>query len=189
MHYAASSGQVEVLQYLHKYLPEHHLNLPDQCQMPPLVHAVNNSRLLAAIYLLLGLRAETEFTDNTGCTLLHWACYQGNLNIVKVLDHMGVLDRQLEEKDNSGQTPIFKTLIMQQEETLKYLFKRGADYSVLDNEQLTPRMYVHKHYKDVSLKLVKTIRRCEMRDIVENARNNSDLQSQITNEPGWRELI
>ena len=90
MHYAASSGQVEVLQYLHKYLPEHHLNLPDQCLMPPLVHAVNNSRLLAAIYLLLGLRAETEFEDNTGCSLLHWACYQGNLNIVKVLDHMGV---------------------------------------------------------------------------------------------------
>jgi len=67
--------------------------------MCPLVHAINNSHLLPVIYLLFEKKVNAEILDGSNCSLVHWASYQDNINILKILDHMGLVDKYLEEKD------------------------------------------------------------------------------------------
>lgn len=69
--------------------------------MCPLVHAINASHILPVIYLLFEKRVDAESLDKNKCSLVHWAAYQEfNVNILKVLDHLGLVDKFIEEKDS-----------------------------------------------------------------------------------------
>ena len=78
--------------------------------MCPLIHAINNSHILPVIYLLFEKHVTTDQLDASKCSLVHWAAYQENINILKILDHMGIVDKYIEEKDAQNQTPLFKAL-------------------------------------------------------------------------------
>jgi len=62
------------------------------------------------MYLLFEKKIDPDVKDNNGCTLVHWACYHPNFNVLLMLDHMGLVDKYLDERDAQGQTPIFKAL-------------------------------------------------------------------------------
>ena len=72
----------------------------DTSGMPPIIHALNNSRILTTCYLLFEKRVFSDIVDANNCTIAHWAAYQKNINIIRIIDHLSYFDRYLDEKDS-----------------------------------------------------------------------------------------
>lgn len=51
------------------------------------------------MYLLFEKEVNAEVLDGNKCSIVHWAAYQQNINILKLIDQMGLVDKFLEEKD------------------------------------------------------------------------------------------
>jgi len=76
----------------------------------------------------------TQYRDENGLTLLHWATDRGHLEIVKML-----LDREselLNLQENDGQTCLHYAASNEHQEIVNYLLSRGADAEVCDNDGL-----------------------------------------------------
>lgn len=102
IHYACGTGEIEMLSYISSYATAYELDQKDLSGLGPVVHAINNSHLLPMIYLLFEKEVNTELLDYNKCSIVHWAAYQQNINILKILDHMGLVDKFLEEKDTQN---------------------------------------------------------------------------------------
>jgi len=134
--------------------------------MCPLVHAINASHLLPVIYLLFEKRIEAEVVDNSKCSLVHWAAYQDNINILKILDHFGIVDKFIEEKDTQNQTPIFKALYKKNWKACKLLMGKNCDTTQKDANGLTPKEFVTRYFENVNPMFVTAYEKFEIRDII-----------------------
>jgi len=76
----------------------------------------------------------TQYRDENGLTLLHWATDRGHLDVVKML-----LDRDselLNLQENDGQTSLHYAASNEHQDIVKYLLSKGADAEICDNEGL-----------------------------------------------------
>jgi ankyrin repeat protein len=69
-----------------------------------------------------------NYADDANLTLLHWACANGHLEVVKFLVENGA---DIEAKDKSGRTPI---LLNSSTDIAKYLVSKGADFKITSKD-------------------------------------------------------
>lgn len=70
-----------------------------------------------------------------GCTALHYACYSGNVDIVKFLLDNGAGKDLV---DNEGDTPLHKAVENEQDSVVRELCKRGVNKDIKNKERQTP---------------------------------------------------
>ncbi len=132
----------------------------------------------------------TDTIDKTGCTILHWAAYQDNINLLKILGHMGIVEKYIEDWDAQEQTPIFKALYKKNEDAVNLFFQMNCDTNVWDKDDLTPRTFSEKYYKHTSPTFLAEFRKYEIRDLIDNSRNFSEVREKMRLEWIWmREVI
>ncbi|KAF9975526.1 hypothetical protein BGZ73_000830 [Actinomortierella ambigua] len=89
------------------------------------------------------LKSNTRLTsarDSTGLTLLHWACDQGQLDIVKLL--MEEHDVDWNAQDEEGSTPLHLACLSERSLIVAYLKEHGVDTTIVDNSGSTAEEYL-----------------------------------------------
>ncbi|XP_067670153.1 ankyrin repeat domain-containing protein 2-like isoform X2 [Haliotis asinina] len=80
---------------------------------------------------LLGEGADVSVLDNNGCSILHWSCRGGNIEMVEYIlsmEGMGV-----NNKGTGGTTPVVSAAWRGHKHVVEFLVSRGADMSVVDD--------------------------------------------------------
>src|SRR5688500_17396025 len=79
--------------------------------------------------LLANNEVDVTYTDERGRTALHYAAYQGYLDIVKLLVEQGAV---IDYEDHSGETPVYFAALQKQKHTALYLLEKGAKPTIND---------------------------------------------------------
>lgn len=96
----------------------------DQNMFTPLGYAVKGKHGLIALYLI-SLGANTNFEDSQGCSLMHWAAYNGDVYCMKLMQR-----RDYNFVDDSGNTPLDRALRNTQLVSLNYLIQTHPKWKV-----------------------------------------------------------
>ena len=121
LHKACFAGKVELVEYLfekHKSL----LQKNDHEGLSPLhVVAWSESNSVEVVKFLVRTGCNVADKDKKGRTILHYACLQANLALVKYLaeDHPDLLNT----RDNDRKRPLYMARSSRSEELLTYLIK------------------------------------------------------------------
>ncbi|XP_067653397.1 myotrophin-like [Haliotis asinina] len=76
------------------------------------------------VEFLVGRGANVSLVDKNGYNILHWACYKGDLETVKLVLSMNVVD--INTKNNYGETAVYLARIQRYERLVDLLVSRGA---------------------------------------------------------------
>lgn len=158
LHFAAFSGDIEMLRLLLEHKPD--LNLENLDGNTPLVMAVKGNQLeairmlvnagadvncesatgstaahyaasmayLDCLRLLVELGAKTIYADSEAGTLLHWACHSGDLNCVGAV--LYEFKVPVNAADKHGGTALFTALFMKKVEVVEFLVEHGASVNI-----------------------------------------------------------
>eukprot|EP01130_Rhizamoeba_saxonica_P010969 TRINITY_DN4533_c0_g1_i1.p1 TRINITY_DN4533_c0_g1~~TRINITY_DN4533_c0_g1_i1.p1 ORF type:complete len:107 (-),score=30.32 TRINITY_DN4533_c0_g1_i1:148-468(-) len=75
-----------------------------------------------------------DSVNESQSTLLHWAVDRGNLELTEILIDMG---SNINFQNENGETPLHIAVLCEYDDIVKLLLEKGADTSVVDNENET----------------------------------------------------
>ena len=111
----------------------------------------NNMLLLGAqqnniqeVKFALEHKANVHATNNDGETALHWAAYNGNINMINLLLNTDGKDpkQDLNKQSKTGRTPLHMAALNKNTtEAIKILLIQGADPNIMDKNKQTPAHY------------------------------------------------
>ena len=97
--------------------------------------------------LLLKNGADVNAKDNKGRSILNYASYRGNKNLIPILIKNKV---NINSKDRMGISPLHMASIHNKVEVVKILLNNGANVNISDNYRWTPLHWaVREGHKDV----------------------------------------
>ncbi|ETV94511.1 hypothetical protein H310_11820 [Aphanomyces invadans] len=109
VHWAAAANNVAVLR---AFVQAHRevLNAPDARKLrTPLIFAAQHGHIAAAVYLLR-LGADAALLDKAGDSMVHWAAYKGNVELLRLCyayaDTLGLDTALFHMADSCRQTPL-----------------------------------------------------------------------------------
>ncbi|XP_067653690.1 uncharacterized protein [Haliotis asinina] len=82
------------------------------------------------VEFLVGRGADVSLVDSDGDNFLHWACRGGDLETVKLILSMNVVD--INSRGQYSMTPVMMAARYGHGDVLKFLVDRGADVSLVD---------------------------------------------------------
>lgn len=121
LHFAASGGQVAILQSLLTQKTKLNVNARTRWGVTPLMQAVAAP---GNVTLLLEAGAEVNLTDRTGLTALHYAAQADNAPSVALLAKAGA---KVDAASENGLTPVHAAAIVNAPAALRALHAAGAD--------------------------------------------------------------
>ena len=128
LHYACQKGNTEVVQYLVENSGELLTMRHEDGQSPFLVAGFSGS--VELVKYLISRGCDVMDKDNDGWTVLHYACQEGEQELVQYLvENYPIL---LTMRDKEGQSPFLVVGISGSVELVEYLISKGCD--VLDND-------------------------------------------------------
>jgi ankyrin repeat protein len=151
LHYAAGSGELEMLKYLWEQTDENAIEEEDMAGMTPLMHAASKNSVFCFIYLYFARKANIKTVDKKGCNVVHWATYSGSLPILKILAQVGVLREFKDKIDDLSQTPLIKSFFNKNIEAMKLLIQANCDLYIRDYRQNTPEEFIQRYLPDQQL--------------------------------------
>jgi ankyrin repeat protein len=90
----------------------------------PLQLAFRSNRFSIAAILVQKFRADVDCFDKLGRTPLHWAAFNGDLDLVSMLINAGA---DINARDNDGYTPLHKAVWRGKIECVRFLLENGAE--------------------------------------------------------------
>ncbi|KAL8724981.1 MAG: hypothetical protein Q9181_006585 [Wetmoreana brouardii] len=104
LHFAASRGNLTVLEYLLEQAPPYEVRRTDLQGLTPLHYAVRSSRVAVVVDTLLANGASVFAKDNSDCNILHHAARWNSLEAVKRIAALDV-EKTLLTPDKHGRMP------------------------------------------------------------------------------------
>lgn len=132
-HKAVLNGRADLIQLLIDEGAD--VNAKSLNNTTPLQLAFRSNRLGIAEILILKYGADLNCTDKFGRSPLHWACFNGDLDMVTYLLNAGA---DIRMRDNDGYTPLHKAVWKGRLDCVRYLLERGADPTMNSNKGFTP---------------------------------------------------
>lgn len=120
---AAQRGNVEIMRVL--FEQNANINLSNSAGATPLHMSVLNGHLDAVQFLIEEAKASPLCLDESDSGLLHLAVENDNTEVLEYLLTRKELD--INAKDNTGSTPLFRAVHLGNFEAVKCLVKNGAD--------------------------------------------------------------
>lgn len=103
--------------------PEVDVNVKDNCSRTAIVYAIFSGKQQLVKALLPG--AEADDSDSYGNTILHYACYHGLIDIVKLL--LEKSKKSVGRTNDDGETPLFMSVRKSNLVIAKLLLSEGAE--------------------------------------------------------------
>ncbi|XP_067653662.1 fibronectin type 3 and ankyrin repeat domains protein 1-like [Haliotis asinina] len=129
--------------------------------------------MVAAIYghsdvveFLVGRGADVSLVDGDGDNVLHLACYDGDVETVKLILDLDVVD--VNYRGHYSRTPVMAAAVNGHRDVVEFLVGRGADVSLVDRDGDN---VLHLACYDGDVETVKLILDLNVVDV--NARNNN----------------
>uniref|UniRef100_A0A6G3MHE0 26S proteasome non-ATPase regulatory subunit 10 (Trinotate prediction) n=1 Tax=Henneguya salminicola TaxID=69463 RepID=A0A6G3MHE0_HENSL len=177
LHWACSSGQIEVANWL---IDECNVDIDvqDDCGWLPL-HVCASAGRTQLVEKLLERGAKTDQLNDNGCTPLHYACSKGHVRIVEILLENGAInnfeDAKVKEtplhraaakgflsivkllvenkadvnaKDAYGDPPIVRAAESEEDEIVLYLAEKGANLVSKNKEGVFVYQLISKKLKE-----------------------------------------
>lgn len=107
------------------------VNFISQLGMTPLLVAAWYGHA-EAVRLLMQSGANSTTTDNKGQTLLHCACRNDHLDVIRLLLQMRAGQLQLNRLDKAGQTPLHLTVLNDDVDAVRIMLDAGAQPQIKD---------------------------------------------------------
>ncbi|XP_046567575.1 uncharacterized protein LOC124275922 isoform X8 [Haliotis rubra] len=117
------------------------------------------------VEFLVGRGADVSLVDRNGDNVLHWACYGGDLETVKLIVSRNLLD--INSRGYNSWTPVMEAARYGHSDVVEFLVGRGADVSLVDGDGDN---ILHFACMGGDLEKVKLIVSRNLADV--NARNN-----------------
>ncbi|XP_067654205.1 uncharacterized protein [Haliotis asinina] len=117
------------------------------------------------VEFLVGRGADVSLVDRWGNNVLHLACYNGDLEMVKLILSMNVVN--INSRGWNSRTPVMRAAESGHRDVVEFLVSRGADVSLVDGYGDN---VLHFACRGGDLETVKLILSMNVVDI--NARNN-----------------
>jgi ankyrin repeat protein len=114
--------------------------------------ALENNKLEDLIKIQTLLKEQAKGKSKDGFTALHWACSNGNVEMVKFL----ILPETVNEKDKNGYTPLHFAVQSGKLDIVKYLLQNGANQKAKDSKGKTPLDFATEKLKATLTKTFKT---------------------------------
>ncbi|ORX42663.1 ankyrin [Piromyces finnis] len=140
-HYACYKGNENIVKYLIKNGVDPRIKNDYGRMSLHFVCGAEKENINLVKYLIEDIGLDINIQNKDGCTPLHYACEQGNENIVKYLIEKGA-DTSI--KNNNGRISLHCTCKAKRESVniVKYLIeKRGLNINIKDNYRFTPIHY------------------------------------------------
>ncbi|KAL8735153.1 MAG: hypothetical protein Q9166_001029 [cf. Caloplaca sp. 2 TL-2023] len=104
LHFAASRGNLSILEYLLEQATPHQVRITDSQGYSPLHYAVRSTRVATAVDLMLAKGGNILAKDHLGCNILHHAAQWNNLEAIKKVLKLGA-SKALLAQDKHGRMP------------------------------------------------------------------------------------
>jgi palmitoyltransferase ZDHHC13/17 len=114
---ASNYGRIPLLKYFIDKNAD--IQARDSTKFTPLLYSVKQNEIAIFAYLLFK-GGDINDQDGMGCGVVHWAAYKNNLWLLKFFKKIGM---NLEEKDNSGFSPLKRAIDNFSFECAEYLIK------------------------------------------------------------------
>ena len=155
LHWAASNGNLKMMKILleSSELGNVDINCLNNYDNTPLNLACQKNHLDVVKYLIQ--RGANVLTVGVfGFIPLHWAAENGSVQIAQELFIAAAAVIDINTKDKKGATPLHVACEYNRLEMVKWLLKRGADPTIIDELNGTP---LHWAARDGNLKIVQTL--------------------------------
>eukprot|EP01121_Diplochlamys_sp_Union-15-3_P022365 TRINITY_DN9486_c0_g1_i2.p1 TRINITY_DN9486_c0_g1~~TRINITY_DN9486_c0_g1_i2.p1 ORF type:complete len:546 (-),score=73.68 TRINITY_DN9486_c0_g1_i2:36-1673(-) len=106
--------------------------------------------VMKALHSMENPRSFVNTTDFNGCTALWWACFQGHIDIVKILIRYGA---QINSSNHYGHTPLHAAAFKSQEKVISALVANEVDVEKQDCEGATA-LHIAAAKGDVPITLI-----------------------------------
>ncbi|WP_265039233.1 ankyrin repeat domain-containing protein [Wolbachia endosymbiont (group A) of Yponomeuta plumbellus] len=133
LRYAAWRGRLEVAKFLIEEYANSIFKYNNGSTLPCNASLGNH---LDIIKCSMGEKNILEIRDNGGRVPLHYAAYNGKLDVVKYFVDEGKVDVNL--RDNDGQVPLHSASWSGHLDVVEYLISKGADINAKDKDGKTP---------------------------------------------------
>ncbi|XP_046577420.1 ankyrin-1-like [Haliotis rubra] len=130
LHFACQGGYMDIVKYVLKQNIGDINTMADDGRTPALIAAVSGHSALFEYLVKRG--ADLSVVDEDGYNILHLSCEGGNMDIVKYVFKLNVVD--INARADEGQTPALIAADFGHSAVLEYIVKRGADLSVVDED-------------------------------------------------------
>ena len=135
LHIAAQQGNMAAMLALLEH-PDCTLDSKDKLGSTPLTNACKSFAVIPFIYLYFAKSCDVLTLDVNGCSLMHWAAYNNNTQLLKLFTrHLVGLD--VNKRDKLGMTPIFRAAFNGSLNSLNYLLENGTDLSIKNQNNQT----------------------------------------------------
>ena len=132
-HYLSGKGNIDIIEYLAKYEINYmHKNKQGNTVMH---YAAQGNQSKSIIYFKHKFNLNCEDTNTDKSTPLHWACYNGN---EEVIEYMIKYIKNINAKDNDGLTALHLSVLSENISIIKKLIFHNADRISFDNKQRLP---------------------------------------------------
>ena len=160
LHVAALNGGVKSVEHLIK---EHNIEKEstNNCQSTPLCLAASRGQLKVAHMLLYNFKCSAAVKGYRGRTLLHYACKDSNIELIRMLKCFGV---DPTTRDDYGDTPLHIAAVYGQVKTVEYLITEcSVERDSTNYQKSTPLCSaVSKGHVHLAQVLVKDFRCCPL---------------------------
>ena len=131
LHYASGGGHLDLVKHLVQSHP-HLCVLKDTFEFSPLIPACATEQLAVLQYLVeAGGCDPTSVVDSHGNSLVHYAAFKGNVNILHYLIHHHTCNHM--RRNVSGNTPLHLAAMQSKMEVVKFLCERSVECVFIEN--------------------------------------------------------
>ncbi|XP_067653211.1 serine/threonine-protein phosphatase 6 regulatory ankyrin repeat subunit B-like [Haliotis asinina] len=127
---ACRIGDLHQVKYLLSHDPANVNSRGQAGRTPAMIAAVAGHRAL--LELLVEKGANLTLLDDEDNNILHVACMEGNLGIVKYIHSQKIID--IESRGRTGTTPLMSAAMFGKKDVFSFLMKIGADISKEDDD-------------------------------------------------------
>ncbi|XP_067653405.1 ankyrin repeat domain-containing protein 50-like [Haliotis asinina] len=128
LHYACDGGDVEMVKLILD-LDVVDVNYRGHYSRTPVMAAAVNGHW-DVVEFLVGRGADVSLVDRGGNNVLHYACYNGDVETVKLILDLDVVD--VNYRGHYSRTPVMAAALNGHRDVVEFLVGRGADVSLVD---------------------------------------------------------
>ncbi|XP_067654042.1 putative ankyrin repeat protein RF_0381 isoform X2 [Haliotis asinina] len=158
LHLACRNGNLETVKLILS-LNVVDINSRGQHSRTPVMEAAVNGHV-DVVELLVGRGADVSLVTNSGNNALHLACRNGNLETVKLILSLNVVD--INSRGQHSRTPVMEAAVNGHRDVMEVLVGRGADVSLVTN---SGNNVLHLACRNGDLETVKLILSLDVVDI------------------------
>jgi ankyrin repeat protein len=132
LHWAASKGQLEVVQLLIKLIPN--VDAPTDRDGGTALYCAARNGQLKVVELLINSNANVNAKNKDGYSPLYWAAFSGYSEVCRLLINSGA---NVNIQTNKGATPLHVAVLFERVSVVELLLSRGADIQIKNSHGKT----------------------------------------------------